>query len=125
MLPKRERLRYNGLFQQVFQKGRSFYSENLKLSFTKSLELYRNKMPLVGFVISKKFSKKAVIRNRFKRKLREVYRLYRKDIENSNKLKALGLMIISLKNSSISQIEYLDYKKLSCELQSLLDKIEI
>lgn len=123
MLPKTERLRFNGLFQQAYEKGKNVYSENLRITFTKTRAENKNKLPLVGFVVSKKFSKKAVIRNRFKRKLREIYRLFRSHPQNANSLKAIGLLVIAIKNSSSSKINFFDLKNLEKELFLLLENL--
>lgn len=41
-------------------------------------------MPLVGFVVGKKVSKLAVKRNKARRRIREAYRLLRKELLESN-----------------------------------------
>jgi ribonuclease P protein component len=118
VLSKTERIKYSGLFQQAFQKGKTFKSQNLRLTFTQSLPQFQTKLPLVGFVVSKNFSKKAVERNKIKRRLREIYRIFRIDAHNSSKLKSLGLIVVSVKPESAS----LNYDVLKQELEFLLKK---
>lgn len=122
MLSKSERLRFNGLFLQAYEKGKCFTSKNLKINFTVTRENYKDKLPFVGFVISKKFSKSAVTRNKYKRGLREVYRLFRLNSENAEKLKAIGLLVISLKNSVKSDKNQSAFNEYRLELEELLRK---
>jgi|LakMenEpi03Aug12_release.lakeMendotaPanAssembly.Ray.scaffolds.fasta_scaffold1569871_1 ribonuclease P protein component len=119
MLPQHERLKINGLFQQAYQKGKTASSRNFKIRFTSSLPHLADRMPLVGFVVSKNFSKHAVIRNHIKRKIREVYRLYRLKENKSNKLKKLGLVVISIKTG----FDLVSYQEIKNELENLLEKI--
>jgi len=116
LLTRNERIKYSGLFQQAFQKGKTLRSKNLRLSFTKTLERCADQLPLVGFVVSNAFSKKAVERNKVKRRLREIYRLFRLEQKNVEWLKQHGLLVIGLK----SEAELLDYSVLEEELTELL-----
>lgn len=119
MLTRKERIKYSGLFQQAYQKGKKLYSKNLKLCFTKSLDQYTEALPLTGFAVSKNFSKKAVLRNRLKRQVREVYRLYRLDAQKAEALKKLGLIVIGpSKDFNLND----DYQAIKKELEFLLDK---
>lgn len=67
MLAKINRLRKNKDIQKVFEKGRIFKQDLLILKIL-SNDLDESRL---AFVVSKKFSKKAVTRNKIKRKLRE------------------------------------------------------
>lgn len=67
-LPKVEILRGYRSFDRVFQKGSSIQKSHTILFFLQANE------KKIGFVVSKKV-RKAVLRNRLKRKLREIYRL--------------------------------------------------
>ena len=122
MLSRSERLRFNGLFLQAYERGKCFTSKNLKINLTVTRENYKDRLPFVGFVISKKFSKSAVIRNKYKRGLREVYRLFRLNAENAEKLKAIGLLVISLKNSVKSDKNQSVFNEYKLELEELLRK---
>lgn len=57
-------------FKQVFQKGRSVFDPLFLLRYTRRDE----QISRFGFVISTKVSKKAVQRNKIKRRLREITR---------------------------------------------------
>lgn len=122
MLSRQERLKYSGLFQQAYQQGRSFYSKNLKLSYTKTRESHKDLLPFVGITISKNYSKSAVKRNLIKRRLNEIYRLYRQAPDNATRLKTTGLLVIGLKKSTTLESK-LNYQDLKRELEELLNKI--
>lgn len=77
MLPKENRLKKNKDFEMVFKKGKGFSQNFLFLKFIKN----NLKVTRFGFVVSKKVSKKAVIRNRIKRRLREIVRKKIAEIE--------------------------------------------
>ncbi len=71
MLPKANRLKKNKDFERVFRVGEGYKEDFLFLKIRENnLETSR-----FGFVVSKKFSKKALIRNRIKRQLREIVKL--------------------------------------------------
>lgn len=123
LLSRKERLKYSGLFQQAYQQGKTLYSKHLRLNFTLTRETYKDALPFVGFSISKDFSKSAVKRNRLRRQLREIYRLFRLIPENANQLKALGLIVISPQKSiSEKNSQLMTYSNLREELHSLLSK---
>ena len=67
MLPKENRLRNKKDFDRISTRGRQVSGNFLILKFqSNELNLAR-----IGFVVSKKVSKKAVLRNKVKRRLRE------------------------------------------------------
>lgn len=71
MLLAQNRLKAEKDFRRVLKFGRGFYSPNLRLKLAKNnLGVSR-----FGFVIGLKLSKKATIRNRLKRQVREIVRL--------------------------------------------------
>ncbi|MDD4358411.1 MAG: ribonuclease P protein component [Candidatus Pacebacteria bacterium] len=70
MLKKENRLTKKKDFDRVYKKGRGIRSDSL---FLKILENDKEKTR-IGIVISKKVSKKAVERNKIKRRIREIVR---------------------------------------------------
>lgn len=95
MLPFKNRLKKEKDFQQVFNKGRFINSDLISVRFLgNSTDDTR-----VGFIVSKKVSKKAVLRNRVKRKLREVMRA------NMEKIKGGFDIIITAKSIELEEID--------------------
>lgn len=71
MLLQKNRLKKKKDFETVFKQGKGFKQGFLYLKIIKNnLDTSR-----FGFVISKKFSKKAVIRNKTKRRLSEIIKM--------------------------------------------------
>jgi len=71
MLPKANRLKKKKDFERVFKKGQGFKEDFLYLKIIKN----NLKSSRFGFIVSKKFSKKAVNRNKIKRRLRGLIRI--------------------------------------------------
>jgi ribonuclease P protein component len=111
MLPKENRLKKKKDFEAVFKKGRGiregfFYLKTL----SNDMEFSR-----FGFVVSKKISTSAVVRNRIKRKIREFFRL------NLGKIKTgLDCVLVVL-----SPIKKEDYNKIEGNLNKIVSKSNI
>ncbi len=89
MLPFENRIKKRRDFERILKEGKLLYSEILTIKFLENnLNLIR-----FGFVVSKKISKKAVTRNKIKRKLREQIRLRLIKFK-----KGFDLIIIAKKN---------------------------
>lgn len=70
MLPAAHRLKGDAQFKLLAHKGRSFFSPLFSLKVLQSTGVSR-----FGFVVSARVSKKAVVRNRVRRQVREIIRL--------------------------------------------------
>jgi len=68
MLPKIDRLRKKKDIERVFGKGKRFKEDFLILKITRN-DLSQTRF---GFIVSQKVSKKATLRNKIKRRLREM-----------------------------------------------------
>lgn len=90
MLPKEKRLIQKKDYVKIQRYGRRFSEDNLQLQV---LENGENKTR-VGLAVGRKFSKKAVERNAFKRKLREIFA---RELKN---IKAGADIIISVRGAS-------------------------
>lgn len=77
MLAKENRLKKKKDFEDVFKKGAGFKEKFLFLKIKEN----KLKESRFGFAVGLKVSKKAVIRNRIKRRLREAMRLKIKQIK--------------------------------------------
>lgn len=102
MLPSAERLRRQSLFERAYKARMVINSDAFSLYVVlrrPSLQQAKflsapnkNLLPLAGFVVGKKVSKSACVRNKVKRRLRESYRLVRRSFE-LNQLYALVFVI--------------------------------
>lgn len=70
MLPRTNRLRKRKDFEEVFKEGKGFQEKFLFLKLRKN----KKEESRIGFVVPKKYFKKAVLRNKLKRRLREQVR---------------------------------------------------
>ena len=93
MLKKQYILRKNNAFKATYSNNVSKSNEFFKLYFGK-LKEDPSCQTKVGFVVSKKNFKKAVIRNRVKRIMREVYRLFVLNNENIAVEKFFSLVFV-------------------------------
>ena len=77
MLPKQYRLKKRIAFKATYNSGTSFHKEGITVFCGRKK---KNDLPTkIGFVVSKKFHKRAVKRNRIKRLMRECVRLHIKN----------------------------------------------
>ncbi|MCD6471195.1 ribonuclease P protein component, partial [bacterium] len=68
MLSKRYRLRKKGDFERLSKFGKKFYTKEIGLKYIKNnLQISR-----FGVVVSLKISKKAVVRNKLKRRILDI-----------------------------------------------------
>ncbi|RKS26348.1 ribonuclease P protein component [Flavobacterium endophyticum] len=75
--PKSEKLKSKTTIDLMFREGKSVSKYPLRLVYTKAV-LEEDQKLKIGVSVSKKYFKKAVDRNYFKRILRETYRLNKK-----------------------------------------------
>lgn len=111
MLFSKNRLRRKKDIENAF---RNKSSKSAAVSFL-SARFLANELPYsrIGFVVSKKISKKAVIRNKVKRRLREISRDIIKDFE-----KPFDIVVFTK-----PEIAQSDFGQIKNVLESLLKKI--
>lgn len=109
MLSKINRLTKERDFEEVFKNGKTIRGDFLVLKVLKN----NFKNSRFGFVISKKVSNKATIRNKIKRRLRNVILKEIKNIE-----KSVDIIIIAL--PKIKEKEFLEIKEM---VSNILKKI--
>ena len=116
MLAKKYRLRKNFEFVATYAQKKHVGNEyiNLNLGKQKPFLEYATK---VAFVVSKKIDKRAVVRNKIKRRMREAYRELFK--ENSSNIQWMSL-IFSAKKECITA----DYKIIKAQLKEVLEKAQ-
>ena len=111
MLSKAHRLHKEKDFKKTFQKGRSFFTKALGVKVLKN----NLKTSRFGIVVSTKISKKAVVRNKVKRQIREVLR------SQLDKVKP-GYDVVIITLPAIIDKEYVDIEK---DLKSAFKKLNI
>ncbi len=111
MLPKKYRLKKEKDFESVFKRGRKANSDSLFLKFKKNNLSFSR----FGFSVRKKISKKAVVRNKIKRKLSNI--IYKQ----INSIK-LGFDVIIIVTSKILDK---NYQEIKIELSKLLNKVNL
>lgn len=70
MLPAAHRLRGDAQFRQLFRNARVVHGQLLLLRVVAT----ENQYPRVAFVVANKIAKKAIVRNKLKRRMREIVR---------------------------------------------------
>ncbi|AFY74384.1 ribonuclease P protein component [Synechococcus sp. PCC 7502] len=113
MLPAPNRLRRREDFTTVYSKGDRHYGKYLRL------RVYNTNNPeaetQIGIVVSKKFSKKAVIRNLIRRQIRAIFRAFLPQLRQ-------GLQIVITVVTVSALPKYLELKE---DLTNLLTKAQI
>jgi len=119
MLPKNYRLKNNSAFEATYRLKNTLGNKYFLLYLGSKITDKETQNLKIGFVVSKKFHKRAVKRNRIKRLLREVIRL---KIKNNALLDAQKLrsMIFIAKPPSLD----LDYKSTEIAVTELLKRIK-
>lgn len=116
MLKRENRLKNRHEFFRIYSNSTKVINSEIVLYVDKN-KLNEQSQTRVGFVVSKKIHKRAVIRNRTKRKLREAVRLILKD--NSNPLKHYSNLIFVAKRNLID----VKTAQLKQSILTLADKI--
>ena len=91
MLPRAERLTKAGLFQRLHSARKTISTPMVTLYVLERQSKSAPRPPLVGFVVGKKVHLHATERNRIKRRLREAYRLFRKQLTESGEIEKYNL----------------------------------
>ncbi len=109
MLPKGNRIRKTREFERVFASKQSIPGRLLRLVFT------QNNLPTTrcGIIINTKVSKKAVVRNRLRRRLQVIISRY---IEQLKPFKDIVIICSPLAGKA-------EYKDIEVDLKRILEKI--
>ena len=93
MLPKKYRLKKRVAFNATYKVKNSFHKDGITMFCGKEKN---NDIPTkFGFVVSKKIHKRAVVRNRIKRLMRESLRLYIKDRKTGFDTKHISIIFVA------------------------------
>jgi len=105
MLARKYRLRKNSDFQRLYKYGKRFVSHDLVFYFAPS----RMDYPQFGFVVSKKVSKSAVVRNTLRRRVSAI-------VEENFQLFSTPIKAVVLIKKDFSPIKPQDLQKQLLEL---------
>ncbi|MCD6550111.1 ribonuclease P protein component [bacterium] len=111
MLPKENRLKKQKDFDRVFGKGESYKTNFFTIRFVEN-NLDKTRF---GFVVSKKIHKKAVVRNKNKRRLREIIRKMLPDIKQ-------GIDAVIIVKKDLSQE---DFQAIERQVKELLKNTKL
>ena len=98
MLQKKYRLKKHSAFIATYKLNHIVADNNVCIYFGKE-KTNPDSQTKIAFVVSKKIHKRAVIRNRIKRFMRESFRLIIKNSEFENINKYLSIICVAKKNS--------------------------
>jgi ribonuclease P protein component len=111
MLPRKYKLKEENDFKETFKQGKYFQQQFIKIKILKN-DLAINRF---GFLIGLKISKRAVQRNKIKRRLEEIIRLKLEEMKP-------GFDIIVMVNPEIKEK---DYQAIKENLASLFKKAKL
>mgnify|MGYP001181604613 CR=1 FL=1 len=98
--PRQERMQYRWEFDQVKKHGLSFAGKLIVLSIVEHKQMDGRR---IGYVITKRIGP-AILRNRIKRKLREIYRLHRAFFND-------GISIVIIARPAAVKASYMEFSK--------------
>jgi len=109
MLPKKNLLKKKKDFDNIFKKGRTKAGRLVFLRFLKN----NTKEVRISFIVSSKISKKAIIRNKIKRRMREIFK---QNIDNIEK--GIDMAIIAR-----PEIINKNYQEIKNDIENIIQSI--
>ena len=104
--PKNEKLKSHKTIDRLFSESKSVSKYPLRLVYVENTDIHTTENLIMGVSVSKKYFKRAVDRNYFKRVLRECYRLNQNLLkENLNKPYAMMFFYQTKEKLSYQEIE--------------------
>lgn len=118
---KTERLTKRKRIEQLMQQGQSFIKHPLRITYLKADVVLEAPVQVVIVVPKRKFAK-AVDRNLLKRRIREAWRIHKKDLyehlQKSNLQLLIMLVYVSAEKENFSVIE----KKMTAAIQHIINE---
>jgi len=119
LFPISERLKSRTSIQSLFQGGKSLNKYPIRLVF-KIFDVEETSRAKAAFSVPKKYFPKAVDRNRLKRRMREIYRLNKVDLNATLSEKSSTIHMMWVYESK----EKLESKDIEISMIKLLDKLQ-
>jgi len=116
--PKKERLTHRKSVQELFSKGQAAFLYPLKVLYIPRLDGGLPSYPKILIAVPKKRFKKAVERNRLKRKIREAYRTQKNQIDflySEHSPKSMAFIYVGK--------EDMPYAQLKMKLKAAISKV--
>lgn len=110
MLPQHERLKRKIDFDRLRQEGKRHNRRSLSLVVLRLNEPGRK----AGFIVTKRLSKKAVVRNRIKRQMRAAYLLHRSHLKQ-------GYLFLFIARQTLIDSSF---SHLQSQMEALLNEVE-
>ena len=113
MVPRKNRLKNKKEFEKVFKNGEFFGGQYC------TIRMLENKFSVsrFGFVAGKKLIKSIVRRNKVKRRMREIVRLFLRE----NKIKP-GFDVITIAKERVLDVSYQELKK---DLEGIFKRVKL
>lgn len=111
MLPQIHRLIKEKDFKILARRGKSFFIKELGIKYLKNNLTH----PRFGFIVSNKIDKRATVRNKIKRRLREIVH------QNIKRVKP-GFDFLFLTNPEIKNLDFWQIKE---KLEEILEKLKL
>lgn len=122
--PKSEKLKSKKYFEETLLYGKKLYSENQTIRCFYQLKNFTDLRFQAAFIVGKK-NGTAVWRNRFKRILREIFRLHKHKFFSSLETKGKSLFVIfSSHRLNQKQNNVLRYKDFEPEMLGMMNVIQ-
>ena len=115
---KAERLHGRQLIQQLFAEGKSFTLTSFRVIWVKA-EL-KSQYPVEMLIgVPKKNIKKAVLRNRIKRRIREAYRRHKKPLYESLTSKGIACKLMLIYTGK----DEIQYKEVEIKINQIIQRL--
>ncbi len=115
MIPFTKRFHGHGSFNYLFKKGQVYRANDYTIRYVKNL---RRRQDRYAVVVSKRISKKAVIRNQIRRRVYEIFRLWLQDNPNQFDI------VVFINNPKLLEQPFADLQaRISADLDQIIKPV--